>query len=109
MQSFLININKAILYMISQAIKAYIIIGIIAVALTTVIIVLYKIVCPNDFHEFMANQFINITKDDSETHGLKPEDVTNGDILFLILLVMIIMLFVWPLVLVDLYLDGKGD
>ncbi len=109
MQSFLVNTNKAILYMISRIIKVYSLIGIIAVILTALIIILYKLMLPNDFHKFMANQFINITKDDSENYGLKPEDVTNGDILFLVLLVMIVMLFAWPLALTDLILDSKGD
>lgn len=109
MQSFLINTNKAILYMISRIVNIYILIGIIATALTALIIILYKIMLPDDFHEFMANQFINIMKDDPVSHGLKPEDITNGDILFLVLLVMIVMLFVWPLALADLILDNKGD
>ena len=109
MQSFLINTNKAILYMISRIVNIYILIGIIATALTALIIILYKIMLPDDFHEFMANQFINIMKDDPVNRGLKPEDITNGDILFLVLLVMIIMLFVWPCALADLILDSKGD
>ena len=44
----------------------------------------------------MAEQFINISKDNSEDYGLRPEDVTNGDILFLCILVLFIMVFVWP-------------
>lgn len=96
MVSFFIDVNSFILKLFIQMIKIYIFIGLIITALIAILIIIYKLWLPDQFHDFMAEQFINISKDNSEDYGLRPEDVTNGDILFLCILVLFIMVFVWP-------------
>lgn len=96
MISFFIDVNKFILYFISQMIKIYIFIGLIITLLMTILIIIYKLLMPDQFHEFMAKQFINMCKDNPEDYCLTPNDVTNGDIMFLCILFIITMIFIWP-------------
>lgn len=96
MVSFFIDVNRFILRLLIQMTKIYIFIGLILTALIALLIIIYKLWLPDQFHDFMAEQFINISRNNSEDYELKPEDVTNGDILFLCILVLFIMVFVWP-------------
>lgn len=96
MVSFFIDVNRFILRLLIQMTKIYIFIGLILTALLALLIIIYKLWLPDQFHDFMAEQFINISKNNFEDYELRPEDVTNGDILFLCILVLFIMVFVWP-------------
>ena len=96
MISFFIDVNSFILRLLIQMTKIYIFIGLIFTALTAILIIIYKLWLPDQFHDFMSEQFINISGDNPKDYELRPEDVTNGDILFLCILVLFIMVFVWP-------------
>ena len=72
MVSFFIDVNSFILQLFIQMIKIYIFIGLIITALIAILIIIYKLWLPDQFHDFMAEQFINISKDNSEDYGLRP-------------------------------------
>lgn len=96
MISFFIDVNSFILRLLIQMTKIYIFIGLIITVLMAILIIIYKLWLPDQFRDFMAEQFINISRNNSEDYGLRPEDVTNGDILFLCILILFIMVFIWP-------------
>ena len=96
MVSFFIDVNNFILRLLIQMMKIYIFIGLIITVLLAILIIIYKLLLPDQFHDFMTEQFINISRNNSEDYELRPEDVTNGDILFLCILILFIMVFVWP-------------
>lgn len=96
MISFFIDVNSFILRLLIQMTKIYIFIGLIITVLMAILIIIYKLWLPDQFRDFMAEQFINISRNNSEDYGLRPEDVTDGDILFLCILILFIMVFIWP-------------
>lgn len=88
--------------------KAYFLIGFIVALIILIIIILFSLMMPEDYKEYFNDQFAKIANSNNPDERLMPWEVTNGDRIFFVILIIIVSMFLWPYVLSILF-EGEHE
>lgn len=92
-----------ILHFAVGMVKSYFLIGIIIASLELILVVLYSFILPDDFNDLLNQQFAELVNQTDPEEHLMHWEVTAGDRVFLVVLILIVSCFIWPYILSILF------
>lgn len=92
-----------ILHFTVGMIRSYFLIGLIIAAFVLSIIILFILLMPEDYTKYFNQQFADLANSSDPIERLMPWEVTTGDRVFLIILLLIATCIIWPYVLKILF------